>query len=224
MYTIKYAVDVAGDLDIFVHSMGLLYSTALRKQKALPAAASRAFVGSSGAHGRPRKVIPRALGAGGFLEAAATRGLHAAAIDRRAAATMSAVMKKVVQPAMTATTARIAGIAAGRLGRAAGGFGHAASRLGSAAGRLAAAGHVATAAEGLGVLAEARDRTRDQQQRKQNLGFHSGGSPKGSRMFARLPAARLVSRLQRCVLLHPSSKPCRLREPGRLRSVFAECD
>ncbi|HEX5445542.1 MAG TPA: hypothetical protein VFW87_17075, partial [Pirellulales bacterium] len=139
------------------------------------------WIGSNSAHGRPGKVILRTLGVG-VLEAAAASGFHAATIGRRAAVAVAAVFEKVVQPAMTMTTARIAGIAAGRFGRAASRFRHAAGGLGGAAGRLAAAGHMMAAAEGLGVMAEARDRTGDQQQREQNLGFHSGDSPKGSRI------------------------------------------
>ena len=119
-------------------------------------------------------------------------------------------MEEVVQPAMTVAAA---GVAAGRLGRAAGGFGHAAGRfghaaggLGGAAGRLAASAHVAPPAEGLSVLAETRDRTGDQQQREQNLGFHSGGSPKGSRILARPTALGVACHARGTCYCKPSSK------------------
>lgn len=146
---------------------------------------------------------------GAVRVAAAASRFSNAAIDRRAAAAVAAVMQKVVQPAMTTTTAGIAasrfGHAASRFGHAAGRFGHAAGRLGSAAGRLAATGHVPAETEGPSVLTEPCDRAGDQQQREQNLGFHSGGSPKGSRMVGVTAGGQPVGRHQRCYFQQSSN-------------------
>ncbi len=173
MYSIEYAVDVADD------------EPQRRLIKKAPLAiASEACLG--------REAILDDLGRSSYerslcgrLVTAAAGGFHAAAINRRAAVAVTAVMEKVMQPAVTTTTARITRITASRFRHAASRFRHAAGGLGSAAGRLTAAGHVPAAAKGLRILAEARDRAGDQQQREQNLGFHSGGSPRGSRINLR---------------------------------------